>query len=1257
MRRVFSIGIALLAFANFTGVASAADQSMVGVLGVVAEGDVAEKIGLTESQKQKLLNWIDSRESEALELAKLPLAQREAKLPAFRKESEVQGMAVIKLSKQQRARLDQILKDRHLTGVSVASDAAAATAPSKVEPSPRTDAAPATDTMPKQEASTRLGAAAPATIDRSKAASPISSATVPATKPGSTVAGSSTSAKDATEEDDLRLMAKLVAGQSPNAPAGPTAKTPAAKGSGLLKFSFRYAPWKDVLDWFADQAGLSLMANETPKGTFNYTDTHSYTPGQAIDLINGVLALQGYSLLRRDRMLILLNLENPIPPTLVPRIPIDQLDKNDRGEFELVSVLFSLQKIAPEEIEGEVRKLLGPQGQIIPLSKSRQVLVTEGLGRMRTIRDMIQAIENPEAGGGLHQIELKSADPTDAINTVRVLMDIPLDKNVTPDGTLRVTLDPTGGARLFVSGPAVGVARVEEIVRALEQEGPASHKAVGAPQLKVYPATAADPASVLAVLQTLLAGSPNARLSLDPKSGSIYALAIPADHKRIQAFLDEMGHDPRPVEIFPLRILDTEEAKSVIEKLFGGETGSMALKVDASPFSRLLTVRGSDSQLKQIRETLTKMGETFATDTTSGLVRTLPAGGRSMEKSIAMAQQVWDVTHRPNRIRVIRPSEGIPSYRPSSDAIVPESSSRAPQMERQPANNSDPGYNAPRREPTEERGAGRWLPSQRQIDPPSNRAPSAREPAASPSREGPQTRHEPLPRLNKSVADEGRPWPTRRITFAAETVAVPAVAAKAEAAKPSAPSTPLAAVKPEAALPKAIGAGTATAGDRSDSSKQGAPILVAPGTTGTVIASEDEKALDEFVKLVQNLAGAALTGKPEMSVLYLKHAKAAAIAETLDQILGGGTVGADGGGGSLVGDLASGMLGSVGGNLVGAMLGGGGRGSSAVSSSGPRTTGPIQIIPDSRLNALFVRATPTDLDTILDLLKILDQRESPEDNLAAPKPRMIPVYNTQADEIAKVVREVYQDRMTGAAGGGGGMGGPPNPAQFIQALQSLRGGRGGGGGSRRTAEEVAKMSIGVDARTNSLVVVAPDVLFQEVKDLVDQLDHGAMDSNQTLEIVNLHDTSPDAVRRALAAVVGDSVQFSGTSSSSSSTSTNNQGFPGGFSRRSYGGFGGGSRSGFGGFTPGGMGGFGGFTPGGFGGGFGGMGGGFTPGGMGGMGSGFNPGGGGFTGGGSSGSGRSYRGSSNFNGGGSGTSGGGRSSGSGRSGRSSRSGGS
>ena len=119
------------------------------------------------------------------------------------------------------------------------------------------------------------------------------------------------------------------------------------------------------------------------------------------------------------------------------------------------------------------------------------------------------------------------------------------------------------------------------------------------------------------------------------------------------------------------------------------------------------------------------------------------------------------------------------------------------------------------------------------------------------------------------------------------------------------------------------------------------------------------------------------------------------------------------------------------------------------------------------------------------------------------------------------------------------------------------------------------MSIGVDARTNSLVVAAPDSLFQEVKELVEELDQAAVDSAQTLQVISLERTSPQAVRQALAAMVGNSVQF-GSGSSTSSSSTSGGGFdPSQFGSRRRGfypgfGFPGGFGGAPGGGSPGGM---------------------------------------------------------------------------------------
>ena len=97
---------------------AAAEREFVGVLAVAIEGEVADKLGLTEKQKEQLLEIIDARESEALELAiQLKSAtpeERAAKLAAFRQQSEAKGLAL--LTKQQAARLQQVLDEQQRGG-------------------------------------------------------------------------------------------------------------------------------------------------------------------------------------------------------------------------------------------------------------------------------------------------------------------------------------------------------------------------------------------------------------------------------------------------------------------------------------------------------------------------------------------------------------------------------------------------------------------------------------------------------------------------------------------------------------------------------------------------------------------------------------------------------------------------------------------------------------------------------------------------------------------------------------------------------------------------------------------------------------------------------------------------------------------------------------------------------------------------------------------------------------------------------------
>jgi len=59
-----------------------------------------------------------------------------------------------------------------------------------------------------------------------------------------------------------------------------------------------------VLNHIAQQSGLKLVRPKVfPPGTFNYRDSRTYTPDEAIDLLNGILATKGYKLVKRGQTL------------------------------------------------------------------------------------------------------------------------------------------------------------------------------------------------------------------------------------------------------------------------------------------------------------------------------------------------------------------------------------------------------------------------------------------------------------------------------------------------------------------------------------------------------------------------------------------------------------------------------------------------------------------------------------------------------------------------------------------------------------------------------------------------------------------------------------------------------------------------------------------------------------------------------------------------------------------------------------------
>jgi type II secretory pathway component GspD/PulD (secretin) len=332
----------------------------------------------------------------------------------------------------------------------------------------------------------------------------------------------------------------------PNQEAAEKPKTPARPvDERRLKFNFRFQRWADVLEWFARQSDLSLVLDAPPPGTFNYTDNREYTPAEAIDLLNGVLLSKGYTLLRRDRVLRVVNLADGLPADAVPRITLDEIDR--RGKYEFVRVLFPLGKRSAEEVNKQIAPLLGPYGKSVPLVKTAQLLVTDTAGVMRAIHAIIESIPEPSGPAPippqLAVYPVKSANPATALEVLKSLL---------PDA--KFALDSKTDQISALATPAE-----HQAIRATLEQLQPEKSGPDAPEFRFYPLAEPLPAGLISVLQTL---APKAQVTIDAARRRLMVLAAPADHTVIAATLDRFAQAAAPVEqrvigVYPLKSADT----------------------------------------------------------------------------------------------------------------------------------------------------------------------------------------------------------------------------------------------------------------------------------------------------------------------------------------------------------------------------------------------------------------------------------------------------------------------------------------------------------------------------------------------------------------------------------------------------------------------------------------------------------------------------------------------------------------------------
>lgn len=926
-----------------------------------------------------------------------------------------------------------------------------------------------------------------------------------------------------------------------------------------VTFNFRHAPWADVLKTFAELAGLTLDLNVVPPGSFNYLDEKEYTPEQALDVINGYLLQKGYVLVRRDQFLVVVNIDDPIPPNLVPHVKVSDLSK--RGQNELMNIVLRVENITADEAAEEAKELIGPQGKVIALKRSNAISVTDTGANLQRIHDLLIGLNAAPTDIAYKAYELKHIDAFDAEDKVRAMFGLQRGvESVAEGGRSRSSgNDSRGGDQRDRDGrpivavptatkPKVQITSNERTNQLLVTANAAEHKIIedllksidveelpGAvrrprsrePFLHVYAVKTADPQEVAKTLNVLY---PGCVVNEDGRARRIHIFATPTQHEQIERMIKQLDGEGVgggvSVAVVSTGRMDAMTAVATLQVLYANERDA-APSITPHPAGHGLIVRGTNDQVTQIKMLISQMDpNALKGDPQKGTLRTIPLGGRDPDEFSQMLKQFWGAKNSnpiiivPSNSQPVR-DQRVPSVTPSFDQPLPRDSARPSRTTsespadtgiRKPTSskrNVPKSDAAPMTQPRAQAGGAKVFTASFLDDSSDKKAES--EMPAKPKKKA------------KKNADKINP-----------NMANPNKAKKANRKSQPAPSTE---AKPKAGQPPAEVPATEGSGD---------PIRVLPSGGNLVITGKDEVALDEMERLIE-LMLEATPSKPRWTIFYLRSADAGETASMLERLFPTSSV-------SSGVSSSSGMLGELTGGI------------SSMSRSLMNATGlssamagslALRIIPDTRSNALYVAGPPEQVREVEAMLRVLDSSELPE-QLRERAPRRLPVQYAEVEEVAAIIKEIYKDDMQPE---GQQPGQQQNPFAMLMGGGSSRGGSSSGSRGGQQPGRAIKLTLSVDARTNTLIVSSSEALFRQIETLVQTIDDDARAANRTVRVVDVKGSNPAAVQMALTAMnskikvaTGGRTSTSSSRGSSSSSSSSPSPTPSPF--------------GAGGFTPG-----------------------------------------------------------------------------------------
>ncbi|MFM7151377.1 MAG: hypothetical protein ACKO23_16195, partial [Gemmataceae bacterium] len=221
------------------------------------------------------------------------------------------------------------------------------------------------------------------------------------------------------------------------------------KDEKLHAFNMDKKPWGSVFAWLSERTGKPVIASAAqPTGTFSFTSPPGkrYSIPEVIDIINdgllGNSATQKFYMINRERNFTVVPADEKVDPALLPRILPEDLE--ERGRTELVQLIMTLKALDAEQQAPEVKRMMGPFGEVSALTASNSLLLQDTVSNLRRIKRTLDLQEQQATGAQANQLsyECKFIKASEA---ERILKDLMGDGKATTGGSSSSSSAPASG--------------------------------------------------------------------------------------------------------------------------------------------------------------------------------------------------------------------------------------------------------------------------------------------------------------------------------------------------------------------------------------------------------------------------------------------------------------------------------------------------------------------------------------------------------------------------------------------------------------------------------------------------------------------------------------------------------------------------------------------------------------------------------------------------------------------------------------------